>query len=83
MNNELKEQDCSYSGDPMFDQILKDLLCLTNEDNKPSNATNNNNNEQKCNNHNELQIDEMKFIQLKIDNIIFIFFSGFYFVKCV
>lgn len=29
MNNELKEQDMSYSGDPMFDQILKDLLSLT------------------------------------------------------
>ncbi len=29
MNNELKEQDMTYSGDPMFDQILKDLLSLT------------------------------------------------------
>jgi ankyrin repeat protein len=29
MNNELKEQDMTYSGDPMFDEILKDLLSLT------------------------------------------------------
>ncbi len=29
MNNELKEQDMTYSGDPMFDQILKDLVSLT------------------------------------------------------
>ena len=42
MNNDLKKQDCSYSGDPMFDDILKDLLSKTsiesplvlNEDNK-------------------------------------------------
>lgn len=32
MNNELKEQDMTYSGDPMFDQILKDLLSLTAND---------------------------------------------------
>ena len=29
MNNDLKKQDCSYSGDPMFDDILKDLLSKT------------------------------------------------------
>jgi Arf-GAP/coiled-coil/ANK repeat/PH domain-containing protein len=29
MNNDLKEQDMTYSGDPMFDDILKDLLSLT------------------------------------------------------
>jgi len=29
MNNDLKEQDMAYSGDPMFDDILKDLLALT------------------------------------------------------
>ena len=29
MNNDLKEQDMGYSGDPMFDDILKDLLSLT------------------------------------------------------
>jgi hypothetical protein len=29
MNNDLKQQDCSYSGDPMFDDILKDLLSKT------------------------------------------------------
>jgi hypothetical protein len=29
MNNDLKQQDCTYSGDPMFDDILKDLLSLT------------------------------------------------------
>lgn len=28
MNNDLKEQDLAYSGDPMFDEILKDLLSL-------------------------------------------------------
>jgi hypothetical protein len=28
MNNDLKEQDLAYSGDPMFDDILKDLLAL-------------------------------------------------------
>ncbi len=28
MNNDLKEQDMSYSGDPMFSDILKDLLSL-------------------------------------------------------
>lgn len=28
MNNDLKEQDLAYSGDPMFDDILKDLLSL-------------------------------------------------------
>ena len=28
MNNDLKEQDMSYSGDPMFDEMLKDLLSL-------------------------------------------------------
>ena len=28
MNNDLKEQDLTYSGDPMFDEILKDLLAL-------------------------------------------------------
>ncbi|RNA01459.1 arf-GAP with coiled- ANK repeat and PH domain-containing 1 [Brachionus plicatilis] len=34
MNNDLKEQDLTYSGDPMFDEILKDLLALNipNED---------------------------------------------------
>lgn len=30
MNNDLKEQDMTYSGDPMFDEILKDLLALNN-----------------------------------------------------
>lgn len=29
MNNDLKKQDCSYSGDPMFDDVLKDLLSKT------------------------------------------------------
>jgi hypothetical protein len=58
MNNELKEQDCSYSGDPMFDQILKDLLCLTSNEDKENEL----NNEQ---NHNELQIDEMKFYPIE------------------
>ena len=29
MNNDLKEQDMTYSGDPMFDEILRDLLSLT------------------------------------------------------
>ena len=29
MNNDLKQQDCNYCGDPMFDDILKDLLTLT------------------------------------------------------
>lgn len=38
MNNDLKQQDCTYSGDPMFDDVLKDLLTLTS-----SNDTNNNN----------------------------------------
>ncbi|CAF0702791.1 unnamed protein product [Brachionus calyciflorus] len=28
MNNDLKEQDLTYSGDPMFDEILKDLLTI-------------------------------------------------------
>jgi Arf-GAP with coiled-coil, ANK repeat and PH domain-containing protein len=28
MNNDLKEQDLSYGGDPMFDEMLKDLLNL-------------------------------------------------------
>jgi hypothetical protein len=28
MNNDLKEQDMAYGGDPMFDDILKDLLAL-------------------------------------------------------
>ena len=31
MNNDLKEQDLSYTGDPMFDEILKDLLTLSAE----------------------------------------------------
>lgn len=31
MNNDLKEQDLSYTGDPMFDEILKDLLTLSTE----------------------------------------------------
>lgn len=29
MNNDLKEQDMTYSGDPMFDEMLKDLLSLS------------------------------------------------------
>lgn len=32
MNNDLKEQDLAYSGDPMFDDILKDLLSLNTND---------------------------------------------------
>jgi hypothetical protein len=28
MNNDLKEQDMAYGGDPMFDDILRDLLAL-------------------------------------------------------
>lgn len=32
MNNDLKEQDMTYSGDPMFDEILKDLMALNNLD---------------------------------------------------
>ena len=35
MNNDLKEQDMAYGGDPMFDDILRDLLAFnpsTNED---------------------------------------------------
>lgn len=28
MNNDLKEQDLTFCGDPMFDDILKDLLAL-------------------------------------------------------
>lgn len=50
MNNDLKEQDMSYSGDPMFDEMLKDLLSLsaTNEDlerqSSDDNTTNSSNN---------------------------------------
>jgi hypothetical protein len=36
MNNDLKEQDMTYSGDPMFDDILKDLLALTTSSNADS-----------------------------------------------
>lgn len=32
MNNDLKEQDMTYSGDPMFDEILKDLMTLNSKD---------------------------------------------------
>lgn len=32
MNNDLKEQDFSYSGDPMFSEILKDLLKFNEDD---------------------------------------------------
>ncbi len=34
MNNDLKEQDISYSGDPMFSDILKDLLSLEESENR-------------------------------------------------
>ena len=40
MNNELKEQDMSYSGDPMFDQILKDLLSLTSNESESDEVAN-------------------------------------------
>ena len=43
MNNELKEQDMSYSGDPMFDQILKDLLSLTSNESESDEVANNSN----------------------------------------
>ena len=32
MNNDLKEQDMAYSGDPMFNEILKDLLSFNADD---------------------------------------------------
>ena len=38
MNNDLKEQDMAYSGDPMFDEMLKDLLSLTAVTNGEKNA---------------------------------------------
>lgn len=38
MNNDLKESDMTYSGDPMFDEILKDLLTLTNEQTEEHNT---------------------------------------------
>jgi Arf-GAP/coiled-coil/ANK repeat/PH domain-containing protein len=33
MNNDLKEQDMAYSGDPMFSEILKDLLSFNTSEN--------------------------------------------------
>ena len=41
MNNDLKEQDMTYSGDPMFDDILKDLLALTTSGNADSTSETN------------------------------------------
>lgn len=38
MNNDLKEQDMTYSGDPMFDEILRDLLSLTTSTSAPGNS---------------------------------------------
>ena len=40
MNNDLKEQDLAYSGDPMFDDILRDLLALNTAQSQQSDSTN-------------------------------------------
>ena len=40
MNNDLKEQDMTYSGDPMFDEILKDLLSLSTATSEDTNVSN-------------------------------------------
>ena len=40
MNNDLKEQDMNYCGDPMFDDILKDLLTLTSVAKEEKNLSN-------------------------------------------
>lgn len=42
MNNDLKEQDLAYSGDPMFDDILRDLLALNTAQSQSSTDLTNN-----------------------------------------
>jgi hypothetical protein len=43
MNNDLKEQDMAYGGDPMFDDILRDLLALNQTIDEETTQSNNQN----------------------------------------
>lgn len=67
MNNELKEQDMTCSGDPMFDQILKDLLTLTaNEESECINdAPSEENSENKKQNLSSSDTDNIKLYSLE------------------
>ena len=53
MNIDLKEQDMTYSGDPMFDDILKDLLALTSSNTNENGESNESSENTTANNSNQ------------------------------
>lgn len=58
MNNDLKEQDMAYSGDPMFDEILNDLLSL-----------NSNRNDSNSQSHSDSSLSDQSNISIKLNPV--------------